>query len=148
MLRTVITHLCIVLCIAAFSQERVSFTADGPGTISLRVTAYGKKAKDASANAELAAVKAILFRGVPGSNQAENPLAGTDETTVMKQHKGYFHELFDEGRYHSFILANVPVSKFGKDATKKKCITTDVKVNLGALRSDLETQQVIRKFGF
>ena len=148
MLRKIITLLCLTLCIMTYAQERVNFQTDGPGVISLRVTAYGKKAKDATANAEMAAVKSILFRDVPGSNQVETPLAGTDEDAIMTQHKDYFNELFGNGRYRSFILSNVLVTGFAKDATKKKCLTADIKVNLNALRSDLETHQVIRKFGF
>jgi hypothetical protein len=129
-------------------QNKVNFLSDGSNTLSLRVTAYGKKAKEAIENAEQAAVRTILFRGIPGSNQVENPLIGVNEEKIQKEHKAYFKELFEEKRCSSFILSTVPVSKFSKDATKKKCIVADIKVNLQALRSDLEQHKVIRKFGF
>ena len=135
MLRHYLLIICLLIAYNLFGQNKVNFLSDGPNTLSLRVTAYGKKAKEAIENAEQAAVRAILFRGIPGSNQVENPLS-------------YFKELFEEKRCSSFILSTIPVSKFSKDATKKKCIVTDIKVNLQALRSDLEQHKVIRKFGF
>lgn len=148
MLRHYLLIICLLIAYNLFGQNKVNFLSDGPNTLSLRVTAYGKKAKEAIENAEQAAVRAILFRGIPGSNQAENPLIGVNEEKIQKEHKSYFKELFEEKRCSSFILSTIPVSKFSKDATKKKCIVTDIKVNLQALRSDLEQHKVIRKFGF
>ncbi|MCD8318794.1 MAG: hypothetical protein LUC45_08180 [Paraprevotella sp.] len=148
MIRTFLLSIQLGLPVFLFGQGRMSFLTEAHQTISLRVTAYGKKAKDALANAEQSAIKEILFRGVPGSNQIESPMLGTDEALYMKQHSKYFNELFEKGRYQTFIMSDVPVSEFAKDVTKKKSITTDIKVNLGALQADLENNQIIRKFGF
>ncbi len=148
MLRHCLFIICLLTTYSISGQNKVNFLSDGSNTLSLRVTAYGKKAKEAIENAEQAAVRTILFRGIPGSNQVENPLIGVNEEKIQKEHKAYFKELFEEKRCNSFILSTVPVSKFSKDATKKKCIVADIKVNLQALRSDLEQHKVIRKFGF
>ncbi|WP_308744103.1 hypothetical protein [uncultured Bacteroides sp.] len=148
MLRHCLFIICLLTTYSISGQNKVNFLSDGSNTLSLRVTAYGKKAKEAIENAEQAAVRTILFRGIPGSNQVENPLIGVNEEKIQKEHKAYFKELFEEKRCSSFILSTVPVSKFSKDATKKKCIVADIKVNLQALRSDLEQHKVIRKFGF
>lgn len=148
MLRHYLFFICLLSACLTCAQDKVNFLSDGPNTISLRVTAYGKKAKEAMENAEQSAISAILFRGTPGSNQVENPLVGVNEEKILKEHKKYFRELFEDKRYASFILSNVPISKFSKDVTKKKCIVVDIKVNLQALRSDLEQHKVIRKFGF
>ena len=148
MLRHCLFIICLLTTYSISGQNKVNFLSDGSNTLSLRVTAYGKKAKEAIENAEQAAVRTILFRGIPGSNQVENPLIGVNEEKIQKEHKAYFKELFEEKRCNSFILSTVPVSKFSKDATKKKCIVADIKVNLLALRSDLEQHKVIRKFGF
>lgn len=148
MLRHCLFIICLLTTYSISGQNKVNFLSDGSNTLSLRVTAYGKKAKEAIENAEQAAVRTILFRGIPGSNQIENPLIGVNEEKIQKEHKAYFKELFEEKRCSSFILSTVPVSKFSKDATKKKCIVADIKVNLQALRSDLEQHKVIRKFGF
>ena len=148
MLRHCLFIICLLTTYSISGQNKVNFLSDGSNTLSLRVTAYGKKAKEAIENSEQAAVRTILFRGIPGSNQVENPLIGVNEEKIQKEHKAYFKELFEEKRCSSFILSTVPVSKFSKDATKKKCIVADIKVNLQALRSDLEQHKVIRKFGF
>lgn len=148
MLRHCLFIICLLTTYSISGQNKVNFLSDGSNTLSLRVTSYGKKAKEAIENAEQAAVRTILFRGIPGSNQVENPLIGVNEEKIQKEHKAYFKELFEEKRCSSFILSTVPVSKFSKDATKKKCIVADIKVNLQALRSDLEQHKVIRKFGF
>ena len=136
----------VVTC--AIAQDKVNFQSEADNIITLRVTAYGKKAENAIVNAERAAIQAILFRGIPGSKIVSNPLVGTDEIEIQKEHSDYFSSFFQNGRYRSFVLSNVPVSDFGKDITKKKCITVDVKINIQGLRIDLEKQGVIRKFGF
>lgn len=149
MIRYYILFMFLLVASVSIGQDRVNFLSDGQGgTLSLRVIAYGKKAKEATINAEQSAIKAILFRGIPGSNQVEKPLIGVDEEKILKENKKYFKGFFEEQRYSSFILSNIPISKFTKDVTKKKCITVDLKVNLQALRSDLEQHKIIRKFGF
>lgn len=149
MLRYYILFTLLLVASISRGQDRVNFLSDGrDGTLSLRVIAYGKKAKEAVVNAEQSAIKSILFRGIPGSNQVETPLVGIDEENIRKDHKKYFKVFFEEQRYSSFILSNISIMGFAKDATKRKCITVDIKVNLQALRSDLEQHKVIRKFGF
>lgn len=148
MLRSLLFYLLLIVASVTYGQDKIGFLSDGTNSISLRVTAYGKDAKNAAANAKLSAIKTVLFRGIPGSNLVENPMVGVDEAEIQKKHSKYFDELFGKGRYESFILSDVAVSSFAKDATKKKSITLDLKVNLKALRSDLEQHNVIRKFGF
>ena len=75
-------------------------------------------------------------------------MIGVNEKEIQEQHRAYFKELLDKDRYCSFIISNVPISQFEKDATKKKRIIVDVKVNIKALRLDLEQNGIIRKFGF
>lgn len=84
MLRHYLLIICLLIAYNLFGQNKVNFLSDGPNTLSLRVTAYGKKAKEAIENAEQAAVRAILFRGIPGSNQVENPLIGVNEEKYRK----------------------------------------------------------------
>ena len=148
MIRNFLLLLLSFVVFGLSGQDKVSYVSDGTGSISLRVLSYGKKSKEAMDNAEIKAIQAILFRGIPGSNQVEYPMAGISEKEMQSQHNSYFKELFDKERYRSFIISNVPISQFEKDATKKKRIIVDVKVNIRALRLDLEQNGVIRKFGF
>ncbi|AHF13664.1 hypothetical protein BARVI_03655 [Barnesiella viscericola DSM 18177] len=146
--RNFLLLLSLTVAFGLRGQDKVTYVSDGTGTISLRVLSYGKKSKEAMNNAEKVAIQTILFRGIPGSNQVEYPLVGVNEKAIQEQHGAYFKELFDKERYHSFIISNVPISQFEKDATKKKRIIVDVKVNIRALRLDLEQNGIIRKFGF
>lgn len=104
MLRHCLLIICLLIAYNLFGQNKVNFLSDGPNTLSLRVTAYGKKAKEAIENAEQAAVRAILFRGIPGSNQVENPLIGVNEEKIQKEHKSYFKELFRRKALQQFYL--------------------------------------------
>jgi hypothetical protein len=45
-------------------------------------------------------------------------------------------------------MSSIPVSDLAKYRKGQKMISVDVKVNLTALRRDLETFGVIRKFGY
>jgi hypothetical protein len=148
MIRNFLLFLSVVVVFGINGQDKVSYMSDGAGYISLRVLSYGKKSKEAMDNAEKVAIQTILFRGIPGSNQVEYSMIGVNEKEIQEQHRAYFKELLDKDRYCSFIISNVPISQFEKDATKKKRIIVDVKVNIKALRLDLEQNGIIRKFGF
>ena len=65
----------------------------------------------------------------------------------MKENKKFLTKFF-EGEYQNIITRSVIVHKFGKNGIKKKNITLDVTVNIRALRTELERNGVIRKFGF
>lgn len=111
----------------------------------LRTTGYGSTERNAELDACRYAIEQILFRGIPDSEQ-HNPLISTNEQEVQTRNSGYFKELFDKGRYASFI-SSAPIIESGvKRGTH--WVVCDVTVNLRALRSDLENNKIIRKFGY
>ena len=68
--------LCIVMLftlVEVFAQYHVTVVGSKNGTVTLRSTGYGKKASKASIDAELSAIKTILFVGV-GKTPYNNPL--------------------------------------------------------------------------
>ncbi len=135
-------------CIQLYSQENIFYLSESNGCISLRVTAYGKKCKDAIENAEIIAIKKILFLGIPNSKILKQPLIGTNESEIINKNKNnYFYEFFDEERYKNFISSCVPITEFKRDITRKKSITVDIVINIQALRKDLENKEIIPKFG-
>lgn len=145
----IITLLFILLysnISVVLGQNKVNLVSSDKETITLRVTTYASKVRKAIESAEVEAIKAVLFRGVPGSQQ-KTPLAGANEAAFYKKYPDYFQSFFNEKRYCSFVISSIPQTEFAKDITKKKCITMDIKVNLNALRIDLEQQSIIRKFG-
>lgn len=140
------TLFMLLSSVVAWGQHQVNFVSETQDAITLRVAVYGVRSKAAAQVAAQEALKALLFRGIPGSKQAR-PLINTHEEEAYKAHKKYFRELFDEGRCTTFVLSNVPLSARAKDASGRKYIGFDVAVNITALRTDLEAQSVIRKFG-
>lgn len=147
-----ILSILTLLCCSACSRQThpvqsVGVIAEQDGTVMIRSTGYGKNKGDAISSAERNAIELLLFRGIPGSQQAL-PLVSIDESMAKSRHKRYFEELLIEERLKTFILSSVPVSNFVKSDQAKRNITVDVRINLPALRSDLETQGIIRKFGY
>ena len=113
--------------------------------IVLRTTGYGNTERNAELDACRYAIEQILFRGIPDSEQ-HTPLISTNEQEVRTRNSDYFKELFDKGRYASFV-SSAPIIESGvKRGTH--WVVCDVTVNLRALRSDLENNKIIRKFGY
>jgi len=89
----------------------------------------------------------LLFRGLPESEQ-KSALIGTNEAEEIEKNKQYFEKFYTQKRYKTFIMSSVPVSTLTKQDGGAKSMASDIKVNLVALRNDLEQNNVIRKFGF
>lgn len=147
MKRIAIAALVFMICgwMNLFAQYQVNCIGTSGETMTFRVVGYGKNAKTASADAELNVIKALMFEGVPNSQQSI-PMVPDTESAAVKNHGKALSDFFDNG-YQSEITRSVIVRKFGKDANKKKSVTLDVTVNIRALRSKLERIGVIRKFG-
>lgn len=128
-------------------MQSTGFISEQNGAITIRSTGFGKTVDGAMASAERHAIELLLFRGLPESQQAV-PLVEIDEATAKSRHKQYFETLLVDSRYKTFVLASIPVSDFAKRGHSQRNITMDVRINLTALRSDLETHDIIRKFGY
>ncbi len=113
--------------------------------MTFRVVGYGKNAKEASRDAERSVIKALMFEGIPNTQQSI-PMVAETESAAMDRNGKELKKFFDGG-YQSEITGSVITRKFGKDANKQKSITLDVTVNIRALRIKLEKIGVIRKFG-
>ncbi len=128
-----------------FSQYQVNCIATNGETMTFRALGYGKNEKVASQNAELNVIKALMFEGIPNSQQNIPMVLETEDVAIDKYGKS-LNKFFDS-EYKSEILRSVIVRKFGKDANKQKSITLDITVNVRALRNKLERIGVIKKFG-
>jgi hypothetical protein len=85
--------------------------------------------------AELSAIEALLFTGVPGTS-FPRPLV-TNERQAREQHSEYFERLFEQGEHGRYV---VRVAERGSDSFT-------VLVNHDALRRALVQEGVIRRFG-
>lgn len=124
----------------------VNYLSGKEGTITMRVIGIGSNQEDAIVDAEENAFNVIFFRGLPESEQ-KNALIGTNETEEKEKNKDYFNKFYKGERYKTFIMSSIPTS-LNKHKGGKKSIAIDVKINLIALRKDLEQNNIIRQFGF
>jgi len=127
-------------------QSCVAISEQG-SNLTIRATGYGKRKIGALDAAEKNAINTLLFRGISGT-QNWIPLVCIDEETAKNEYQQYFDNLFNHGRHKSFIISSVPVSDYSKTKYKAWSITTDVVINVSSLRKDLETQGIIRRFGY
>ncbi|MDR1120257.1 MAG: hypothetical protein LBM08_05000 [Dysgonamonadaceae bacterium] len=140
--------ICLIIgvvflaCKTVTPATNISYVSEKDGTITIRSTGTGNSHERAKIEAEKNAFDALFFRGIPGSSQ-KVPLIGYDEAGVKKEYAKYFLQFYDQGRYWSFVGNSYPLGKL-----RDKTLTVDVTVHLRALRTDLEQNGMIRKFGY
>lgn len=132
-------------CKTIYPSAEVNYLSGTEQTVSVRVVGVGTNEEQAIINAEQKVFDVLFFRGLPESQQ-KMPMVGSDESAEKSKNKKYFDKFYDGQRHKTFVMSSIPVSGVTK-VKGGKSITVDVKVNLSALRSDLETFGVIRKFG-
>jgi len=129
-------------------SAEVNFLSESTGIISVRSIGYGKNKAEAIDNAEINAIDVLLFRGLPESTQ-KDPIIGINSDEIKSKNKDYFENFYVAKQYKSFIMSALPTTEdLIKNKGGKKSIAVDVKINVKALRMDLENKNIIRKFGF
>ncbi len=129
-----------------FNYE-VQFIRTGlQGTELFKVFAYGRNEKQCVENAKLDAIKALLFKGVPGSG-SQRPMF--TELSEMKEYNDYFRSFFkNDGPYLNYVSISNDGSINENDRFKvgnKLKIGVIVSVNKANLRTELENAGVIKK---
>jgi hypothetical protein len=136
----------MICCKTIYPSAEVNYLSGTEQTVSVRVIGVGSNEEQAIINAEQKVFDVLFFRGLPESQQ-KMPMVGSDESVERLKNKKYFDKFYDGKRHKTFVMSSIPVSGLTK-VNSGKSITVNVKVNLSALRSDLETSGLIRKFGF
>jgi hypothetical protein len=139
--------LLLNACKTIYPSAEVNYLNGDEQTVTVRVIGLGNNEEKAVINAEQKVFDVLFFRGLPESRQ-KLPLIGSNETEEKAKHKKYFDTFYDGRRHKTFVMSSIPVSNAVKVKGGQKQIAVDVKINLSALRSDLETFGVIRKFGY
>lgn len=124
-----------------------NFLSGDERTVTMRVVGIGITRYEAIFQAEKNAFNVLFFRGLPESQQ-KIPLISTNETSEINQHETYFEHFFLDKRHKSFIMSSVPVTEFTRYKCIYKHVAVDIRINLDALRRDLENNGIIRKFGY
>lgn len=147
--------IILILCACVFFscspkvypvQSCVAVSEQG-SNLTVRTTGYGKQKIKALDAAEKNAIETLMFRGISGT-QNGNPLVSIDETAAKTKYARYFDAMLKNGRHKSFIISSVPVSDYSRTKYNAWSVTADVVINVSALRKDLETQGVVRRFGY
>ena len=125
----------------------VQFVRTGvEGTELFKVFAYGMSESACIERAKLDAVKAILFKGVPGSGMV-SPMV--TEYGAEDKYKAYFDEFFKQGgKYLNFVSISNDGSIEAKDRLKvgnRLKIGVLVSVQKANLRNEMEMAKIIKK---
>lgn len=144
--------LFILLFSNCISQKYISngvdFISEASGVIKLRSTGVGNNVKAAATDAEINAMKQVLFRGIPGAT-ISNPLLSTDEKQYLDNHKEYFNTFFNGKRYSTFIKSEENAVKIKSNTSKGTSkVLLVMEINIPSLKKDLENFGVLRKFGY
>ena len=136
-----------MLSIPCFSQRNyeIFYQSETDETIQMSVMVYDVKQKQADAYACMYAVQALVFDGIKGSKRRYIPYV-QDEKTSCTEHGAYYHNLFDNGGFWSFVIAS-SIAEKGKTKDKKKYYMVNVNINYKALKESLASHNVIRRFG-
>lgn len=113
MKKKLIIYLTILTTILEVSaQYQVSVLNATKDVVSMRCIGYGKKAAIASIDAELSAIKTLLFVGAK-STYHSMPLVQEDKAVVEYKYKKFFDTFYSK-EYQNFIESSIIVTSYGK----------------------------------
>lgn len=152
---------CKTVQVSYFPNAELVFLQSEGDQLTLQTLGYGTTEQNAVLNAQISAFDNIFFRGIPNSPY-NNPLIGMDENGIKSKYRNYFQGLYGRQRLLNFINAfNViasdktvvlakKIKKKGIQQGKVKSIAAfiEITINIKSLRKDLETNDLIRPFGY
>jgi hypothetical protein len=126
---------------AAFYNYEVQHVASGEGTETLKVYSYAKTEKEGLEQGKLNAIRAILFKGIPGAD-FQKPMVA--EVGAEEKYKSYFNEFLKPGgKYLKFIaLSSNTIDAFKSDEMQKVGVTLTIQKD--NLRKELEAANIIK----
>lgn len=130
---------------SAQQQYEIYYQSETDETIQLSVMVYDVKEKQAANYACIYAVQALIFDGIDGSKRRRIPYVHNEKESFEK-HSAYYHNIFDNSEYQSFIIAS-SIKEKGKTQDKKKYYLVNVNVSVKSLKESLIQHNVIRRFG-
>lgn len=123
----------------SWAQE-IMYEGESEGIMMLSVSEFKIKKKDAIPQAIKDAYFQLLFRGIPGSKEYNRALLGTNEN-VMNTHRQYYDNMINGGRLYTFVTYSY------LNYYKKKEAVVKLSLNVQALVTDLEQNNLYRRFG-
>ena len=146
----IIYFLIITFLISCTPSKKLQFTRTGEvecedyttSVITVRSTARASDLSGAVYYAERNAFENLLFKGIPDCN-LRTPLI-ENEGTFMSRYKSEFEQLINSNYVKYIVKSSTLNSNTQKGIT---AITQLITIDLSALRKDLESRGIIRKFG-
>lgn len=123
------------------------------GTKVFKIWAYGKNVDEAIATAKKQAVRACLFRGLPGSEHTNaSPAICDGGTADEQQHADFFREFFTTGgQYLNYVNITTDGVPSGQDRLKVKGgykVGLKVQVLYNNLRKTMEQEGIRKKLDY
>ena len=128
-------------------SAKVNYLSSTDGTITVRAIGLGQNQQAAIEDAEKNALEVVLFRGLPESEQ-KIALLSTNEKEEKQKNQVYFDQFYKGRLYKTFLMSSIPTANAINMKGGSKSIAVDVKLNVTALRKDLEKKNIIKKFGY
>jgi hypothetical protein len=125
--------------IVSVTKKHDSFTYSFSGQ------GYSEKLIDCQTEAEKNIFEVILFRGISGTD-LQNPLVENEQVS-KENNKEFYKNFFDNKNYRNFISSTVELTANPKPSKGGYTCTVNFTVNLNSLKTNLEQNGIIRKFG-
>ena len=128
------------------TNYEVQFVRTGlQGTELFKVYSYGKNDDQAINNAKSDAVKAILFKGIPGSGYTSPMIT---DFSLLESKKDFFNTFFETDQFQQYVSVSGDGTVEEKYKVGKRVkVAVIVSVQKDNLRKFLESAGIIRKFG-
>jgi hypothetical protein len=129
----------------SYSSQVTFSNKDEVGTMTVKSQGFGRKENAAITDAQKNAFNTLLFRGIPGT-EFSVPLID-NENEARSNNMEYFTKFFEEGYYHNFIMSST-LSEAPVKVKGGKLYSVEIKINYNSLKTELEQNNIVRKFGF
>lgn len=136
----------IFACQKMYSPQILNLPATEEGTIYIRSSGFGDNYHEAYADAVKHAFNTLLFQGIPESIQSRPMIE--DGSKARQQHPDLFSCFENNSCYQQFLTSAAQPGQRRYKVKNGWAVSTDIKINIRALRSYLEQNNVIRKFGY
>ena len=114
-----------------------------PGTLWVKSSGYGKDESSAMHDAQMAAVRHLLFQGIPGTPW--NLPMVPDESVSKRDHASFYNQFLEQKGYRDFVMSASSTPLVKVDGAKR--LDATVKLDVQGIRRHLEKNDIIRKFG-
>jgi hypothetical protein len=129
----------------SYDYEVVFIRTGVEGTELFKVFSYGRNERECIEAAKVNAIKAVLFKGIPGSG-LQRPMI--TEAGAEEKYKAYFNQFFSSGgRYLNFVALSSDGSIDSRDRMKVGGLVKIgfiVSVQKDNLRKELQDDKIIK----